>query len=167
MTLEVKRGPSCGNGGYGNCGIEPEGTNAHREAAAHVLMSPGQAMSAALIPAHTLAKSDQRSRPIPSAGRTPKAASTLRPERLKGMGLPCATPHGAFYAFPSVKHLLRKTGKVRTSYDFANIALERGKVAVIPGTEFGRHGEGYIRLSYATNYKLLEKGLNRLEKVVK
>jgi hypothetical protein len=93
MTLEVKRGPSCGNGGYGNCGIEPEGTNAHREAAAHVLMSPGQAMAAALIPAHTLAKSDQRSRPIPSAGRT----QTLE----EGLESKLSAPPSPSYYLPS------------------------------------------------------------------
>ena len=70
MTLKVKWDQWCSDCGYGKCGIEPEGTSAHRKAAAHVLVSLDQAMAAALIPAHVLSKGDQRSRPIPSAGRT-------------------------------------------------------------------------------------------------
>ena len=33
---------------------------------------------------------------------------------------------------------------------------------MVPGSAFGPGGEGHIRLSYATEYGRLEKGLDRL-----
>lgn len=69
-------------------------------------------------------------------------------------------PEGAFYAFP--KFTMKKT-----SFNLAKDLLEKGKVATIPGTEFGKYGEGYLRLSYATNYNLIEKAFDRIEKYLK
>jgi hypothetical protein len=34
-TLDVKRGQLCGDGRYRTSGMQPEGTNAHRETVAH------------------------------------------------------------------------------------------------------------------------------------
>ena len=82
-------------------------------------------------------------------------------KRLEEMNLPVAKPYGAFYAFPNIK------GYSNNSLKFANDLLKKGKVAVIPGTEFGSYGEGYIRCSYATDYKLIEKAMDRLEKFLK
>jgi len=57
----------------------------------------------------------------------------------------CATPKGAFYAFPNM--LLEKTG-----------------VATIGGPDFGILGEGYIRLSYANSEENIEKAIERIGK---
>ena len=77
--------------------------------------------------------------------------------RLNEMGLSCHKPEGAFYAFPSIK----KSGL--SSMEFANGLLKREKVAVVPGTAFGPSGEGYIRLSYASNMDKLKEALGRIE----
>jgi aminotransferase len=73
------------------------------------------------------------------------------------LGLDCFEPHGAFYAFPSI----RCSGM--TSDDFAMRLLEEEEVAVVPGDAFGASGAGYVRASYATAYDKLEEVLNRLE----
>ncbi len=69
----------------------------------------------------------------------------------------CTTPKGAFYAFPNIKNF-----KI-SSVKFAEFLLKKAKVVVVPGTEFGKYGEGYIRLSYATGYEKILNALNRIE----
>jgi aminotransferase len=69
-------------------------------------------------------------------------------------------PKGAFYTFPNI----REFGM--DSLTFAEALLKKAKVGVVPGTEFGLHGEGYVRLSYATAYETIEKGLDRIETFV-
>lgn len=69
-------------------------------------------------------------------------------------------PQGAFYIFPSIKH----TNKM--SAEFALELLESAGVAVVPGDVFSKAGEGYIRISYANDMKLLEEGMNRIEQYV-
>jgi aminotransferase len=76
-------------------------------------------------------------------------------------GFCCIEPKGAFYAFPNVKSFGMK------SLAFSEWILKNAKVAVLPGTEFGKFGEGYIRLSYATAYDLIEKALDKIENAVK
>ncbi len=82
-------------------------------------------------------------------------------DKLNLMGLLCAKPEGAFYAFPSIK----RTGM--TSMDFCERLLKEQKVAVVPGTAFGASGEGYIRISYASSFENLREALNRMEVFVK
>ena len=76
-------------------------------------------------------------------------------------GFRCAEPKGAFYAFPNISYYKMK------SYRFAEWLLKNAKVAVVPGTEFGRMGEGFIRCSYATEYKKIEKAMNNIERAVR
>ena len=76
---------------------------------------------------------------------------------LGNIGLSCFEPKGAFYAFPSIK----STGM--TSEEFAEKLLTEEKVAVVPGTAFGRCGEGYIRCCYATATSEIEEALSRME----
>ncbi len=76
-------------------------------------------------------------------------------------GFSCVEPRGAFYVFPNIREFGMK------SLDFSKWLLRKAKVAVVPGTEFGRCGEGYIRCSYATAYEKIEKAMNRVESVVK
>jgi aminotransferase len=75
---------------------------------------------------------------------------------LNRLGLPCAQPQGAFYAFPSI------AGTGMTSDAFAEALLYQGKVAVVPGSAFGPSGEGYVRMCYATAYEKLEEALQRI-----
>ncbi|MDP6642401.1 MAG: pyridoxal phosphate-dependent aminotransferase [Candidatus Nanoarchaeia archaeon] len=82
-------------------------------------------------------------------------------KRLNEIGLKTLEPKGAFYTFSNIKDFKMSSSK------FANKLLKEAKVAVVPGTEFGRFGEGYIRCSYATDYKIIVKAMNRLEKFVK
>lgn len=76
-------------------------------------------------------------------------------------GFRCPMPKGAFYVFPNVEGL----GKL--SKDMAQILLQSGGVAVVPGSVFGEGGEGYLRLSYTQPLDKLEEACNRIEKVVK
>lgn len=76
-------------------------------------------------------------------------------------GFSCLNPKGAFYAFVNIKSFGMK------SIEFSEWMLKNAKVAMIPGTEFGRYGEGYIRLSYATSYEMIEKAMDRVEKAVR
>ena len=76
-------------------------------------------------------------------------------------GLSCVVPKGAFYVFPNI----RAFGM--SSERFARFLLEEAKVVVVPGSGFGEHGEGYIRISYATSYENLEEAMNRIERALK
>lgn len=71
-------------------------------------------------------------------------------------GVRCPMPQGAFYAFPNVQAF------GRTSDELADYLLEEAGVAVLPGTAFGRNGEGYLRLSYANSMESIERALARM-----
>lgn len=68
----------------------------------------------------------------------------------------CATPKGAFYAFPNIS----KTGW--KAKELASTLLEQTGVATIGGPDFGILGEGYIRLSYANSEENIEKAIERI-----
>ena len=57
---------------------------------------------------------------------------------------------------------IKNTGK--SSEEMAEFLLKDAGVAVLPGTNFGKHGEGYIRLCYATNLKNIKKGIDKIKK---
>jgi aminotransferase len=80
---------------------------------------------------------------------------------LNEIGLDCHMPHGAFYAFPSIK----STGL--TSEEFAERLLFEEHVAVVPGTAFGAGGEGYVRCSYATAIDKIDIALQRMARFVR
>jgi aspartate aminotransferase len=71
-------------------------------------------------------------------------------------GVSCATPKGAFYAFPNVK----RTGW--QAKPLASALLDDAGVAVIGGPDFGILGEGYLRLSYANSTENIVKALDRM-----
>ena len=71
-------------------------------------------------------------------------------------GVSCATPKGAFYAFPNVK----RTGW--KAKPLASALLEDAGVAIIGGPDFGILGEGYVRLSYANSTENILKALDRM-----
>jgi aspartate aminotransferase len=66
---------------------------------------------------------------------------------LESMGLDCPRPEGAFYAMPKVPD------------GWVDEVIDRG-VVVVPGEAFGDHGEGYARISYATDIETLEEALH-------
>lgn len=66
-------------------------------------------------------------------------------------------PTGAFYIFVNARHLSAD------SYALAFDILEKAKVGVAPGIDFGPGGEGYLRFSYANSLENLEEALRRLE----
>jgi aspartate/methionine/tyrosine aminotransferase len=74
--------------------------------------------------------------------------------RLRGMS--CATPKGAFYAFPNIKRTGWKAKQLASSL------LEDAGVAVIGGPDFGILGEGYMRVSYANSTENILKALARM-----
>ena len=71
-------------------------------------------------------------------------------------GIHCEMPAGAFYAFPNVSAVGLDC---RT---FADRLLQEAGVAALAGTSFGKHGEGFIRLSYANSIENLQKALDRI-----
>jgi aspartate aminotransferase len=94
--------------------------------------------------AHAMVASYQRRRDLVVAG-----LSSLP-------GVTCRMPDGAFYAFPNI------CGTGLTSQAFADAMMEAG-VALLPGTAFGSHGEGFVRVSYANSPENLRLGLERME----
>jgi len=77
------------------------------------------------------------------------------------MGLECFNPEGAFYVFPCVS----STGL--SSEDFCEQLIKSKRVAVVPGTAFGKSGEGFIRVSYAYSLKHLTDALGRIEEFLR
>lgn len=72
------------------------------------------------------------------------------------IGMDCFEPKGAFYAFPSIK----RAGM--DEHQFAERLLIEEQVAVIPGSAFGRGGEGHVRLAYAAGKRNIELALERM-----
>jgi aspartate aminotransferase len=71
-------------------------------------------------------------------------------------GLHCASPAGAFYAFVNI------TKTRLSSSRYQSQLLEEAGVATLPGSCFGGHGEGYIRISYASSMDCLSEALRRM-----
>ncbi len=71
-------------------------------------------------------------------------------------GVSCITPKGAFYAFPDVS----KTGW--KAKPLAAALLDGPGVATIGGPDFGIHGEGFIRVSYANSAENIARALDRM-----
>ncbi len=77
------------------------------------------------------------------------------------VGLTCREPKGAFYAFPCIK----STGM--TSDEFCEKLLEAKHVAVVPGTAFGKGGEGFVRASYCYSNEHIIEAIKRIGEFVK
>lgn len=77
-------------------------------------------------------------------------------EALEEMDLPCVEPKGAFYAFPRIPS--------QNSEKFAEGLLRRHRVAVVPGTAFGKSGEAHIRISYAVEMETLGEAVERIRR---
>jgi len=72
-------------------------------------------------------------------------------------GFRCTSPAGAFYAFPNV------TGTGIPSKDLADLLLNEAGVACLNGTAFGKHGDGYLRFSYANSLSNIEEAIRRIK----
>ena len=75
-------------------------------------------------------------------------------------GISCLIPGGEIYVFPNI------SGTGLTSEAFADLMLQEAGVALLPGTNFGRYGEGYVRLCYAASLKRIREGIERMRRVV-
>lgn len=73
-------------------------------------------------------------------------------------GLSCLTPSGAFYIFANISKL-----KI-SSHDYSEKLLKDFQVVVIPGSAFGENGEGFVRISYASDQQLLVEAAKRIRK---
>ena len=79
--------------------------------------------------------------------------------RLNEIGLKCHMPKGAFYVFFNI------TSSGLSSDDYAIKLITDYKVAVVPGNAFGKCGEGFVRISYASSMDELKEALNRIERM--
>ena len=71
-------------------------------------------------------------------------------------GIKCVKPEGALYAFPNISDTRM------TSEEFANFALEKAGVALLPGNNFGEYGEGHVRLCYVNSIENIRRALDKL-----
>jgi aspartate/methionine/tyrosine aminotransferase len=77
---------------------------------------------------------------------------------LNEVGLECAPPAGAFYAFPNAEKIHKNS---RTA---AQILLDKAHIATIPGSVFGAQGEGHLRFGYAITTNEIENCVEALHK---
>ena len=76
-------------------------------------------------------------------------------------GISCIEPDGAIYAFPNI------SGTGMTSDEFANFALEKAGVALLPGNNFGEAGEGFVRICYVNTSDNIKKAIENIKKALK
>ncbi|MEG2289759.1 MAG: aminotransferase class I/II-fold pyridoxal phosphate-dependent enzyme [Clostridium sp.] len=82
-------------------------------------------------------------------------------DRILNMGLQVTKPEGAFYIFPSIK----KFGI--SSDEFCERLLNEAKVAIVPGSAFGKGGDGYVRISFCYSMEELKSALDLMEQWIK
>ena len=75
-------------------------------------------------------------------------------------GFKCLRPQGAFYAFPNI----RAFGL--TSAELADLILEKANVALLPGSSFGKYGEGYLRLVYSNSITNIQMAIQQIGEAV-
>jgi len=71
-------------------------------------------------------------------------------------GITCKKPRGAFYVFPNI------TGTDMDCQKLGDYLLNNAGVAVLPGTAFGKYGEGHLRLSFANSVENIKKALDHI-----
>ncbi|TMI81734.1 MAG: pyridoxal phosphate-dependent aminotransferase [Bacillati bacterium ANGP1] len=75
-------------------------------------------------------------------------------------GVTCLRPPGAFYAFPNIRKIDSDAGHLQ------DYLLREAGVAVLAGTAFGAHGQGYLRLSYANSTEAISEALRRMTQAI-
>jgi aspartate aminotransferase len=78
---------------------------------------------------------------------------------LNKLGIRCAMPDGAFYAFADVS-------EYGIGEKVAELLLSKAFVATTPGSAFGEEGNDFIRISYATSQERIREALRRMEAVL-
>ena len=76
-------------------------------------------------------------------------------------GISCVEPEGALYAFPNI------SGTGMSSEEFADFALEKAGVALLPGNNFGSCGEGFVRLCYVNSLAHIEQAIGQLAQAIR
>lgn len=76
-------------------------------------------------------------------------------------GIKCLKPGGAIYVFPNI------SGTGLSSEEFADLMMDKAGVALLPGTNFGKAGAGFVRLCYAVSREKIAEGLRRIEEAVR
>jgi len=79
-------------------------------------------------------------------------------------GIECHKSEGTFYIFPNFQGVIDRMENISNDLDLAEYLLEKGDIAMVPGSAFG--APGYMRISFATSMENLEKAMARLEKVL-
>jgi len=72
-------------------------------------------------------------------------------------GITCLLPESTFYAFPNISAF------GLSSWEFAKYLVKEHRVAVVPGSIFGRRGEGFVRISFAADEDVLRNGMKRIK----
>ena len=75
-------------------------------------------------------------------------------------GIKCVKPLGSFYVFPNVTELPLACDAL------ADYLMDEVGVALLPGTAFGKFGDGYLRLSYANSLDNIHDALERIETAI-
>jgi aspartate/methionine/tyrosine aminotransferase len=75
-------------------------------------------------------------------------------------GVSCIKPLGAFYVFPNVTQLPISCEAL------ADYLMNEADIALLPGTSFGKYGDGYLRLSYANSLENIQEALGRMEAAI-
>ena len=78
-------------------------------------------------------------------------------------GMNCLPGDGAFYAFPNCQDLIDSLNGVDSDLALSEYILNEADVAVVPGSAFG--GEGYIRLSFATDMGSIQEAMRRIHRL--
>lgn len=71
-------------------------------------------------------------------------------------GIRCHKPGGAFYAFPDISSF------GLTSEEFSDTMLNTASVALLPGSDFGAQGEGFVRICYASSRDQIRQAVERI-----
>ncbi len=82
-------------------------------------------------------------------------------KRLNEISLKTVNPEGTFYALADISEFSNSSVK------FAKDLIKKARVACVPGTEFGPYGEGLVRFSYANDYDMIKKAMDRIGKALR
>ena len=75
-------------------------------------------------------------------------------DRIKSLS--CTIPKGAFYFFPNFSSFEESDEAI------ALYLLEKARVVTVPGSGFGKAGEGHLRISYSVSYEQVKEGMKRI-----
>lgn len=88
----------------------------------------------------------------------------MHKELNKIEGIECHASEGTFYIFPNFQGVIDRMDDMNNDIELAEFLLEKGEIALVPGSAFG--APGYMRISFATSMENLEKSMQRLKKVL-